>query len=568
MNKLAVGLVALACATLAPLRLPAQSLAGAAAVSGTVLDPSNAPVPDAQVVVSNTETGLTRRLVTNSSGYFLAASLTPGKGYRVEVTKAGFATYEARALVLEVGQNVTLNIPLIVAQQTQTVTVEDVTPIVEQSKTGVSQTVTASQIVNLPINGRRVDSFVLLSPGVTADGTLGAVTFRGMPAGNAFLQDGNDTTQQFYNENAGRTRISSNMSQDAVQEFQVLTSGYNAEFGRAVGGVVNTVSKSGTNSLHGTAYWFFRNQDFNARDRYAAINPQESRHQAGGSLGGAIVKDKLFYFGNFDVTRRDFPLISTILNPLFFNAAGNFIGNCGAPATPAQCGAAVDYYRRFCGTVERNVSQNAGFFKLVWRLSDRQTLSLNANLMNWQSPNGIQTAAVLTNAGAIGNNGLSSVKTRWARLAHTTIFSGAAVNEFRFGYFKDRLYDQANYDLAPPGVRVAVSVQGQGNLGVPNYLPRVQPTEDRWQFANNFSLTRGRHQFKFGVDIAHTRDVEEALFNGTGSYNYGTITAFAQDLTNLDRGKRWQSYSLYFGHSYTKIFVRSYNFYAQDSWSL
>jgi outer membrane receptor protein involved in Fe transport len=568
MNKLAVGLVALACATLAPLRLPAQSLAGAAAVSGTVLDPSNAPVPDAQVVVSNTETGLTRRLVTNSSGYFLAASLTPGKGYRVEVTKAGFATYEARALVLEVGQNVTLNIPLIVAQQTQTVTVEDVTPIVEQSKTGVSQTVTASQIVNLPINGRRVDSFVLLSPGVTADGTFGAVTFRGMPAGNAFLQDGNDTTQQFYNENAGRTRISSNMSQDAVQEFQVLTSGYNAEFGRAVGGVVNTVSKSGTNSLHGTAYWFFRNQDFNARDRYAAINPQESRHQAGGSLGGAIVKDKLFYFGNFDVTRRDFPLISTILNPLFFNAAGNFIGNCGAPATPAQCGAAVDYFRRFFGTVERNVSQNAGFFKLDWRLSDRQTLSLNANLMNWQSPNGIQTAAVLTNAGAIGNNGLSSVKTRWARLAHTTIFSGAAVNEFRFGYFKDRLYDQANYDLAPPGVRVAVSVQGQGNLGVPNYLPRVQPTEDRWQFANNFSLTRGRHQFKFGVDIAHTRDVEEALFNGTGSYNYGTITAFAQDLTNLDRGKRWQSYSQAFGQSYTNIFVRDYNFYAQDTWRL
>src|SRR5262249_60092762 len=141
----------------------------------------------------------------------------------------------------------------------------------------------APQIINLPINGMRVDTFVLLTPGVTNDGTFGAVAFRGMPSGNAFLQDGNDTTQQFYNENAGRTRISSNISQDSVQEFQVLTSGYSAEFGRAVGGVINTVTKSGTNDIHATAYWFYRNQVFNARDRYAAINPPESRHQAGGS---------------------------------------------------------------------------------------------------------------------------------------------------------------------------------------------------------------------------------------------------------------------------------------------
>ncbi len=546
----------------------AQSLAGLSAVNGTVTDASKAPVPDARVTVTNTETGLIRRLTTNESGYFLAQSLQPGPGYEVQVEKDGFAIYSAKNLTLQVGQNVTLSPSLTVAQQSQTLTVEDSTPIVEQSKTGVSQVVDAAQILNLPINGRRVDSFVLLSPGVTADGTFGAVTFRGMPAGNAFLQDGNDTTQQFYNENAGRTRISSNISQDSVQEFQVLTSGYSAEFGRAVGGVINTVTKSGTNSIHGTGYWFYRNQDFNARDRYAAINPTESRHQAGGSVGGPIKKDKLFYFGNFEITRRDFPLISSILNPQFFNASGTFIGNCGAPATPQQCSNAVDYFRRFFGTVDRTVSQNTGFAKIDWQASERQSISASFNIMNWESPNGIQTAATLTNAGAIGNNGLSTVKTRWARLAHTGILSSTMVNEFRFGWFKDRLFDDVNYTLAPPGVRSAVTVQGQANLGVPNYLPRVQPTEDRYQFADNLSLTAGRHQFKFGFDIAHTKDIEDALFNGVGSYTYGTITNFALDLTNLDGGRRWQNYSQAFGPFRTEVFIRDFNFYAQDQWRI
>ena len=217
----------------------AQSLAGLGAISGTVQDTTNATIPAALVTVSNPEKGITRRLETNASGYFLAPSLPPGPGYEVTVTKPGFASYQARQVLLQVGQNVALAIQLDVAQQTSTVTIADSTPIVEPGKTGVAQVVDGAQILNLPINGRRVDSFVLLTPGVTTDGTFGGVTFRGMPAGNAFLQDGNDTTLQFYNENAGRTRISSNISQDSVQEFQVQASGYSAEFGRSTGGFVN-----------------------------------------------------------------------------------------------------------------------------------------------------------------------------------------------------------------------------------------------------------------------------------------------------------------------------------------
>ena len=165
-----------------------------------------------------------------------------------------------------------------------------------------------TQIQDLPINGRRVDRFVLLAPAVVSDGTFGLVSFRGIAGGNSFLTDGNDTTEGYYNENAGRTRIQSQISQDAVQEFQVVSNNYSAEFGQAMGGVVNTVTRSGTNDLHGTAYWFFRNQDFNARDPFSTILPQERRNQFGGSIGGRIIRDKLFYFFNYEGLRRNFPL--------------------------------------------------------------------------------------------------------------------------------------------------------------------------------------------------------------------------------------------------------------------
>ena len=150
--------------------------------------------------------------------------------------------------------------------------------------------------------------------------------------------DGNDTTEQFYNENAGRTRIGAQISQDAVQEFQVLSNGFSAEFGRAMGGVINTVTKSGSNTTHGTGYWFFRNRTLEATDRYAnGYNLPEWRHTAGASLGGAIKKDKLFYFANFDFVDRNFPALNRIVNNSLTDPTGNFIpaSNCVPAPRPA-----------------------------------------------------------------------------------------------------------------------------------------------------------------------------------------------------------------------------------------
>ena len=184
---------------------------------------------------------------------------------------------------MAVGQTVSLHVDMSVAGTATTVDVAETAQIVEDTKTDVSQVVNQRQITDLPTNGRRVDAFVLMTPSVVPDGAFGLVSFRGVAGHNEFLTDGNDTTNQFYNENAGRTRISSQISQEAVQEFQVVSNNFAAEYGNAMGGVVNTITKSGTNDLHGTGYFFFRNRSLNARDRYASFNPQDIRKQGGAS---------------------------------------------------------------------------------------------------------------------------------------------------------------------------------------------------------------------------------------------------------------------------------------------
>lgn len=550
-----------------------QATAGFGAMAGVVRDATGAVVGGAKVEISNESKGIKRSLTTNEAGLFNAPALVPAEGYSITVTRDGFNPYKLESVVIQVGQTVSLNVALVVAGTTSTVSVTDVAPVIEQGKTGNSMVVNSSQIMNLPINGRRVDSFVLMAPAVVSDGTFGLLSFRGIAGGNSFLTDGNDTTNQYYNENAGRTRISTQISQDAVQEFQVLSNGYSAEFGRASGGVVNTVTRSGGNDVHGTAYWFYRNQDFGARDRYAtyAVAPEETRNQYGGSLGGPIKKDKLFYFFNAELVRRDFPLDASIRSGNLFNAAGDFVGQCAAPATAAQCTAAREYITgRHFQVIPRTANSDLGFGKIDWRPADRHSFSFSFNYLKWISPNGIQTAASLTNGGGIGNNGLSTVRTRYGRASWTSIPTSTIVNEVRYGWFKDRLFDDLNPEYIPASTgRIAITVQGQANLGVANYMPRLNPSENRHQIADNLTWTVGKHTVKFGGDIMHTRDYYDQLFNGRGSYVYANFTNFALDFSgNTAGGKRWQTFSQAFGNPVVDTFTRDYSWYVQDQMRL
>jgi hypothetical protein len=548
----------------------AQSVAGFGAISGRVTDATGAIIPGATVVASNVSRGLRREMLTTEAGVFTVPALVPGPGYTLTVNLQGFRTWEAREFEIQVGQTVDFNVVLEVAGTTAEVSITAEAPLVENTKSGVSEVVTQEQIDNLPINGRRVDSFVLLTPAVVPDGTFGLVSFRGIAMGNAFLTDGNDTTNSYYNENAGRTRISTQISQDAVQEFQVLSDGFSAEFGRAMGGVVNTVTRSGGNDVHGTGYWFFRNRTLNATDRYAnGVNAPEWRHQAGGSLGGPIRRDKVFYFLNFEMVKRNYPALNRIINTQFTDLNGN-INESVCTATPTQCANAIGFIRRQQDViVPRDVNSAMGFGKIDWNASPRNTINVQLNAMHWKSLHGIQSQAVLTSGNALGNNGNSTVETRYGKVGWTSIVSNNIVNELRFGWFKDRLSDPAASDLWPRETGPLTITLNSVDLGAGNSYPRTQPSQNRFQIVDNYSWVVGAHSAKFGVDFATTQDWINQLRRGSGEYTYTSLTNFARDFSENTTGTRsYSNFQQAFNNPVRQFRTTDINFYAQDTWKL
>ena len=548
---------------------------GGAGISGVVRDPSGAVVPNAKVVISSEGQGTIRTLETNDDGLFTAPALVPGSGYQVAVTAAGFAPYEAKNLVLLVGQNMDLKVALEVATSATQVEVTSMAPLVEDTKSDVSGVVDQRSIQDLPINGRRVDSFVLLTSGVSNDGYYGLLSFRGVAGQNSFLVDGTDTTEQFYNENAGRTRIVSQISGDAVQEFQVVSSNYSAEYGRAMGGIVNTVTRSGSNNYHGTAFWFYRSTAFDGQDPFSAVVASEKRSQAGGSIGGPIKKDKLFLFLSTEVTRRNFPMVdsqsTTAVNGTTetWNLCGVSSGSGASlvpAATAAQCNAINGLLPRFYGVIPRTLHQELYFGRLDYHLNDRNTLSASFNFLHDLSPNGIQTSVSSTSGAALTGNGDDAVTVRNGRLAWTFVPTSSFVNEFHFGFASDRQAD--TFDQAELGQGLGylqVSVNGT-SLGPASYLPRVEPSEDRFEFQDNASWTKGTHTIKFGTDIATTRDYVYYISPAFGSYTYQTVNAFALDYSNPSGVKYWQSYSQAFGNPVVDTRINDYGFYVQDQW--
>jgi outer membrane receptor protein involved in Fe transport len=557
----------------------AQSLAGLGALHGTVTDATGAAVAGASVVVSNSAIGLTRAITASSDGVFEASSLPPADGYEVTVKSNGFATYAAKGISVHVGEDSALPVVLKVSQTAETVSVDASDQVLDVSRSGVSELVTQTEINELPINGRRVDQFVLLTPGVTTDGAGGQVTFRGVPGNNLFLQDGMDVTQQWGQDDAGSTSAFSPLSQDAVQEFQVESSGYSAEFGHAAGGIVNTLTKSGTNAYHGSGFWFFKNRTLNSTDPYSfdsngnPFNPPNWRHQAGGSVGGPIIKDKLFFFANTEETRESRPLVSsTTDNNVNLTSTGSLQpGSCLASA--AQCAAAQTYIQRTFAVVPRKLDENVGFGKLDYRPTDRDSLTANFNLMQFASPNGTVSATALADGSGFYPNGNQIDLTRWARLSYTRVVSPRAVNEFRFGWFKDTRKQSVNQAITPSnGLVSGLSVADLSNLGMSVNIPNSQPSEDRFLFTDNYSFTVKNHQLKFGAESNYMRDVENALFFAKGEYFYNTITDWAEDLTpSADdplAGKHYSGFLQSFGPLLTRAIVRDYNFYAQDQWQL
>jgi hypothetical protein len=575
----------------------AQSLAGLGAINGTVEDPQGAVVAKASVEVTNSSLGIDRKLTATDAGLFFAPSLPPAPGYTVTATAPGFNTAKTENITVHVGEEVAIPVRLALAGQQQSVTVsENSAPIIDLSKTEVSALVNQQQIDNLPINGRRADQFALLSPGTVPDATFGEVSFHGVPSGNLFLVDGVDITQQWFIQNAGGEALLSNISMDAVQEFRNEIMGYSAEFGRGAGGVVNLLTRSGTNEFHGSAYWFFRNRTLNAIDLFSKLlvngvstpyNPPEYRHQFGGRVAGPIVKDKLFFFSSYEGTIRNFPLVSSMFSESAYlnTTTGQLLpGICSA--TAVQCAAVQTFINRLSipSTISRNFHQNAGFAKLDYRPNEKSTYSALFNLVNYSAiHDGTTLAATTDGTGASGENYNINTHVRNAKLANTYLVSSSMVNEARFGFNADRRFQGLPTDLAPPdGVHSSLTVAGISTLGVSlNQLPNIQPTEKRFDLSDNFSQSKGKHQLKYGIDLAYLRSVENAVFSGPGGYTYTSFTNFAYDLDpNIatdpvsvtspysSAGKHYSTFAQAVGHPQTRITIRDYDFFAQDNYQL
>ncbi|MGB2623836.1 MAG: TonB-dependent receptor [Candidatus Acidiferrum sp.] len=301
LRRITLCLLVLGCAAMT------KAQVNTATLSGTVTDPQGLAVNGAKLTLTNAGTGAERDAVSDDAGRYTVVGLPPGK-YKMSVDGgANFAVFQNDSVVLTVGEDATLDFRLELKGVQQTVTVTTATAAIETAKTEFSQTVGQQSIENLPINGRNYINFTLTDSQVTRDNApaTGAAPTSGLNIGgqngrsNIVNVDGADATDNAVNG------VRSTVSQEAVQEFQIITNSYAAEYGRASGGVINIITKSGTNDFHGDVFGYLRNRNFQAVNPFSTVsNPAYTRVQAGTAFGGPIKKDKTFYFFSYEVTRR------------------------------------------------------------------------------------------------------------------------------------------------------------------------------------------------------------------------------------------------------------------------
>ncbi|HWD00364.1 MAG TPA: TonB-dependent receptor [Candidatus Sulfopaludibacter sp.] len=496
--------------------------AGSATITGTVTDPSGSVVPAAAITIHNTDTGIERKTETSDAGIFTAAFLQPGH-YQIQASKTGFTAVLRKDLTLQVGQTLSIDLAMAVQSTQAEVTVTGESPVVDTEKTEVSQVVSQAAVDNLPVSGRRWDTFVLLTPNVTTDGTSGMVSYRGISGlYNSNTVDGANNNQALFSEARGRAVSGAYVySLDSIREYQVSASNYSAELGQAAGGVVNAVTKSGTNQFHGDLFYYLRYPTWNALDPLPKSQgiysqPIHQWQQFGVSVGGPIIKDKLFFFATYDGSRKVNPVTytSTTYNPSVRALP------CPTQVTAAQCSSANAYLSGLLGTFPRATNQDVAFAKLDYQVTERNHVSTSFDFMNYRAPNAYSTAPSYNN---------DSIQTNGSYVYHERIFvanwdssiSSSMVNNLRFQWGRDLEVAGAN---APAPY---VSIASVTNYGEFYALPRTaEPDEHRTQIADTLSKVHGRHTFKTGFDLNVIHEVMINLFQGTGRYSYtGTAQA-------------------------------------------
>ncbi len=539
----ALGLVAM------PVWTRAQS--SSADLTGAVLDPAKTPVTGATITVVNLATRFARSATTDTAGTYRIALLPPGE-YEVKVDATGFNTQIKGGIILTVGQTAVINFNLLIGGDSEMAVIKTAAPVIETSRTHQASTITQGAINNLPINGRNFLDFVKLTPGVVEESPAvsGAVIAFLPSSGLSFAgQNGRANSVQIDgvdNNDIAGNGVRPTISQEAVREFQINRHGYNAEFGRANGGIINIASKSGANGFHGNVYNYFRNERLDARNTFATRQRQDppfKRNQPGFTFGGPLRQDKTFFFAAYEGLFRRESAFTTILtdNSILRPTAGqqeliNTLVGSGAPALVAQgqqlqalLTTAADspfpsanqpfplnrithhWLTVSTGDFPVRQTSSTGSFRLDHAFNERDYFFFRYGLTNDS----------LHNVGVGGQVSPSSgfdfaIQDHPFVLGHTHVFDNEASNEFRFQWVRS-VFNANTVDPFGPRFEVA----GLGSFGRDAFAP-AERTQRRVQFLDNFSHTRGRHNFKFGADFnRYTFDVNAPVL-------FGGLIAFAQ----------------------------------------
>ena len=469
----------------------AQSNASDAALEGYVHDPSGAVITAAKVGVRNLETNIGHETVTGDDGYYRFPLLRVGT-YRVTAAALGFKEYEQTGVSLAVGQKARIDIGMQLGAASETVNVTADAPMAETGQATIGAVLSQKEVEDLPIASRNVYNYFLLAPGVQglSSSTFGTTQFTfGGTERTSWNLDGLDNTQR-----GGSRQIRMVITTpEAIQQVQVLSNGYSAEFGRAGGGQVNLILKSGTNQFHGSGLLLYRFADLQARPSLAAVDPSRTWHDEAFTMGGPIRKDKIFFFGQFENNPYTLPNPITITpaNAAALNLPAHDIGNAPFGETYRTTVAKIDY-----------------------KINDRNTGYLRYDRFTNHQP-GNASGLTITDR---GNNFDDHMNGGGAQLA--TVLRPNLLNELRGGGIART---QQNEPIGPNDPNGAyINITGVANIGY-DPLAKTYSTETSFQVVDNLTWINGRSTWKTGVDYQHTEF--EILKSENRSFTFGGLAA-------------------------------------------
>ena len=513
----------------------AQTQITTGVIQGSVSDATGASLPGVSVEARNLDTNIARTLVTESDGRFVFLQLPPGN-YRVTFTLQGFATLVQENLQLTVGQAINLPVSMKVSGVAETVTVTTATPVIESSRSAAATTLNQTTIETIPILGRKFEDLLTLTPGVSVvqgpDGD--EITFAGQRGiFNNISLDGGDYNNGFFGEQAGGQRASIDITLDAVKEFQVIASGAPAEFGRTAGGVVNVITKSGTNAIKGSLFHFQRMEALTGELSDGTSLEKFHREQFGGTIGGPIRENKAFYFLAFEGITGNFerPNLSTQVGPT----------PCPVPTPTLQQNeslinsngdcqrlALLTFFRNRLNQEEGNpvthpnkTTALLGKLDLVANANNNVSGSWNFNHSRKEN----ETFDVATYGSSANGIEGDPARINVMNLNWFTTLSTRMVNEAHFTYSREnrpRTAVDSNL-LADTGMGFSPSFR----FGNPFFLqPNVDELIWRTQLRNNLSYVTGSHTFKLGGEWMHT--LNDQVFRGffTGRYLFSSVAGF------------------------------------------